>query len=186
VLSAEGAIDRVSSDTVRDLAILSAKVPTRISVSAKKPIVAKRIRVTLQNRGEVSERIRTRDLQRLLGLEISGLPPANCAAPTATVLPPRFASPPYAEVIGIKPKGKLKLSIDVAWQCASASPKGEFDFGTRFDLNGAVIGIRDENVANDVCLRLSSEGDKGCGGKTTVPDPGDPDKLLIPTDIVPK
>jgi glucose/arabinose dehydrogenase len=186
VLSKAGAIHRVFSDAVRDLAISSAKVPTRISVSAKKPIT-KRIRVTLQNLGEVSERILAKDLQRLLGLEFNRFPPANCAEPTATVDVPWYASPPYAEVIGIKPKGKLKLSIDVEWQCDNPSPKGEFDFGTSFDLNGAVIGIveDDDHTSNNVCPRLPSEGDKGCGGKTVMP-PAPAEPTWIPTDIVPK
>jgi hypothetical protein len=101
----------------------------------------------------------------LLGLEISGLPPANCAAPTATLIDPKFVLPPFPYIIGLKPKGKLKLSIDVEWECASPSPQGTFDFETRFDLNGAVIGIFDENPDNDVCPRAASGDDKGCGKK---------------------
>jgi hypothetical protein len=73
--------------------------------------------------------------------------------------------PPFPYIIGLKPKGKLKLSIDVEWECASPSPQGTFDFETRFDLNGAVIGIFDENPDNDVCPRAASGDDKGCGKK---------------------
>ena len=80
---------------------------------------------------------------------------------------PWYASPPYSEALGIKPQGKLSLSIDVTWACPNAtpSPKGEFDFGTSFDLNGAAIGIDDDQPENDVCPRLPSGDDKGCGGK---------------------
>ena len=159
-----GAIHHVFTDSVRDLALSRAKVPPRISLSAKKPKVSKRIRVTLENRGEVAERIVGRDnLVSLLGLEISALSPADCAVPTATLIDPKFVRPPFPYIIGLKPKGKLKLSIDVEWECASPSPQGTFDFETRFDLNGAVIGIVDENLDNDVCPRAASGDDKGCG-----------------------
>jgi hypothetical protein len=80
--------------------------------------------VTLENRGEVAERIVGRDqLVNLLGLEIIGLPPANCAAPTWTLIDPKFVQPPFAYQIGLKPKGKLKLSIDVAGSVRAHRPR---------------------------------------------------------------
>jgi glucose/arabinose dehydrogenase len=164
--SSAGAIHRVFRDALRDLAVTRVKVPTRISLSAKRPTRSKRIRLTLENRGEVVERIVGREaLVSLLGLEIDALPPANCPAPTASLIDPPFVRPPYGYAIGLKPKGKLKLSIDVVWECASPSPAGSFDFETRFDLNGAAIGIVDENPENDLCPRPRSGADKGCGKK---------------------
>jgi len=177
VLSRDGAIHQVFRDALRDLAVSRAKVPRRISLSSGQP-VTKRIQVTLENRGEVAEQIRSAELPSLLGLSLSMPPAAECVPHIPKVIVPWFASPPYAEIIGLKPKGKLSLSIDVTWECES--PQGSFDF--HFDLFGRAIGIiKDEDPDNDLCPRPPDEdaGDKGCGSQGA-------EGLTLQTDLIPK
>jgi hypothetical protein len=148
--------------------VTRAKVQRRILLSAEKPKLTKRILVTLENRGEIAELIRSEELSSLLGVEISSeLPPGNCAAPVSKVIVPWFASPPYAEVIGLKPKGRLALSIDVTWECTSP-----FSQGLSASRRASPERSRDRNhrrraSENDVCPRASSGDDKGCGAIRT-------------------
>jgi hypothetical protein len=165
--------------------VQSVKAPAKISLSAKKPVVHKAIRVTLVNLGEVAERIESRDeLTNLLGLEISS--PTGCAAPIATVVDPKYALPPYPYLIGIAPNGgRLSLSVDVAWTCESPFDAGADNFETRLAVDLEAIGVVElpENLGDNVCPRppdpLADPPDPGCGAKQ-------PDKTLggpIVTDI---
>jgi glucose/arabinose dehydrogenase len=180
-----GTIHRIFYDAVRNLAVQSVKAPAKISLSAKKPVVHKAIRVTLVNLGEVAERIESRDeLTNLLGLEISS--PTGCAAPIATVVDPKYALPPYPYLIGIAPNGgRLSLSVDVAWTCESPFDAGADNFETRLAVDLEAIGVVElpENLGDNVCPRppdpLADPPDPGCGAKQ-------PDKTLggpIVTDI---
>jgi Glucose / Sorbosone dehydrogenase len=159
-----GTVHHIFWDAVRDLGILKAKVPTKIKLSDKKPVVTKSARVTLVNRGEAAVRITSpAALDGLIGVQPIAL--GGCAAPTVDVVDPKYALPPYNFAIGIAPGGRLDLEVDIAWTCDSPNPKGEPDFETRFLLNGAAIGIIDENPDNDACPRAPMGDDPGCGPK---------------------
>jgi hypothetical protein len=187
-----GAIYRVFYDAKRDLAVLSVKAPKKISLSAKKPIVTKAIQVTLVNRGEVAERIKSHaELEALLGLQITS--PTGCAVPTVTVVDPKYALPPYPYIIGIAPNGgRLSIDVSVQWACASPGDVGANNFETSVSLDLEAIGVVEvaEAKADNVCPRdpepepdppdpEADPPDPGCGAKL-------PDKTLggpIVTDI---
>jgi glucose/arabinose dehydrogenase len=167
-----GTVRHIFYDAIRDLAVQSVKAPTKISLSAKKPVVSKSIKVTLTNPGEVAERILgtneaslQAELEDLLGLEITS--PTGCAAPTTNVVVPKYARDPYPPVIGIAPGGRLSLEVKVDWTCASPSPAGVADFETTVTLDMNAIGIieLDENKADNVCPRAATGDDPGCGAK---------------------
>jgi len=171
---AGGKIYRIFFDAERGLIVTSAKVPTKISVSAKKPVVSKPIRVNILNTGAVNERIDShQELEAFLGLEI--LPtgaPANCAAPTFDVIDPKYVSPPYSYPIGIKAgDGKLAVDVAVNWACANGpgDPNpvaGVPDFDTSIHLNPEAIGIP---APVSECPRPAVGDDPGCGPKGNGP-----------------
>ena len=174
---AGGKIYRIFFDAVRGLVVTSAKVPTKISVSAKKPVVSKPIRVNIVNTGEVNERIDShQELNDFLGLEI--LPtgaPSNCAPPTFDAVDPKYVSPPYSYPIGIKAGGgKLAIDVAVDWSCANgpSDPNpvaGVPDFETQIHLNPAAIGIPApmSDCPRDATPTVPACGPKGGGAFVT-------------------
>jgi glucose/arabinose dehydrogenase len=185
-----GEIHRIFSDAQRDLAIASIKVPKKIGLSDKKPVVTKPIQVTLLNQGEVAERILAStvddpetpgvdeaveslraNLEALLDVEISS--DTGCAAPAMRIVVPKYALPPNTPAIGIAPNGgRLTLDVEVDWTCAAPSPKGTPDFATSASVDMQVLGIleADERLPDNVCPRPPDPDpeaeDPGCGAKT--------------------
>ncbi len=171
-----GKIYRVFFNAARDLEVVSAKVPTKISISAKKPVVSKVVRVNIVNHGDVSERIDShQELNAFLGLEIVGVPPANCAPPAFDAVDPKYVSPPYSYPIGIKNNGgKLAIDIEVQWTCQNgpgdpAPVAGVPDFETRFHLDPTAIGVPEPvggaEAYDNECPRAPLGDDPGCGPK---------------------
>jgi hypothetical protein len=161
-----GTLHRIFWDAVRDLAIAGAKVPTKIKVSDKKPVVTKRARVRLENRGEAVERIESPDeLDALLTANV--MPISGCAAPTVDVVDPKYALPPYNYEIGVAPGGTLDLEVDIAWACDSPTPQGEADFDTEFTIDLNAIGVLDQDPSNNICPRDPAGDDPGCAPKKT-------------------
>jgi glucose/arabinose dehydrogenase len=185
VVQEDGGLHRVFFDADRDIAIQSVKAPAKISISAKKMVVSKSIRLTLLNFGEVAERIDSHDdLMRLLGMQITPIGPASCAPLDFDVIDPKYVSPPYSYPIGMRPKnGKLTLEVSVEWTCdngANPAPvAGEFDFDTQIHLDPAAIGVPELPAAeaNNDCPRPAVGNDPGCGGKGGGP---------IVTDVIEK
>jgi glucose/arabinose dehydrogenase len=179
-----GSIHRIFYDALRDLAVASIKAPKKITLSAKKPVVSKQLKLTLENRGEVAERIQSREeLTNLLGLEITS--PTGCAAPTATVVDPKYALPPYPYLIGIAPGGRLSLQVAVEWTCASPSPAGVADFEVSLSLDMEAIGIVETDDGSDnLCPRppapMADPPDPGCGAKQPDGTLGGP----VATDLI--
>ena len=174
--SGNGRVHRVFFDALRDLAVVSVKAPTKISLSAKKPVVSKSIKVNLVNNGEVSERIEShQELKDFLGVEIAGQPPANCATPDFDPVDPKYVLPPYSYPIGIKASGgKLSIEVSVQWTCNNGPGdpvpvSGEIDFDTTLHLNPAAIGVPEldepEFSYNNNCPRAPLGDDPGCGPK---------------------
>jgi len=168
---ANGTIHRIFYDATRDLAVQSVKAPKKISLSAKKPVVTKAIRVTLENRGEVAERIHSHDeLESLIGLQLTS--PTGCAIPTVTVVDPKYALPPYPYQIGIAPNGgRATFQVNVAWACDSPFDAGANNFEASVTVDMGTIGVVElpEHQADNVCPRppapLADPPDAGCGAK---------------------
>lgn len=155
VVQESGAIDRVFFDARRDLAAVGLKGPKKISLSAKKPVVSKSLRVTVVNNGEVPERIDNHtELVAFLGVEITPVGPASCLTPEFDAVDPKYVLPPYSYPIGIKAEGgKLTIEVSVEWECDNgdlpAPVAGVPDFETSMHLNPLAIGVPDEDPAND-------------------------------------
>jgi glucose/arabinose dehydrogenase len=182
---ANGSIHRIFFDAKRDLAVHSIKAPKKISLSAKKPEVTKAVQVTLVNQGEVAERIGSREeLENLIGFQLSS--PTGCAIPTATIVDPKYALPPYPYQIGIAPNGgQLSLDVSVAWACDSPFDAGANNFEASVTIDLEAIGVVElpADQADNVCPRppdpAADPPDPGCGAKL-------PDKTLggpIVTDV---
>jgi glucose/arabinose dehydrogenase len=168
--SATGAIHHVFSDARRDLVLSKVKVPRRVTLKPDpeggEPETVKNLRVTIENRGEVIERILSRDeLTTLLQVQVTPAAGSLCTALPAEVQTPWYASPPYEFAIGIKPRGKLTLDVKVTWKCDAPTPQDVPDFETTAQLDGTAIGSFDEDTTNDVCPRPPAAKDKGCGAK---------------------
>ena len=183
-----GSIHRVFFDAKRDLAVHSIKAPKKISLSAKKPVVSKAVQVTLVNQGEVAERIGSREeLENLVGFQLSS--PTGCAIPTAAIVDPKYALPPYPYQIGIAPNGgRLTLDVSVAWACDSPFDAGANNFEASVTIDLEAIGVIElpADQADNVCPRAPDPAadppDPGCGAKL-------PDKTLggpIVTDVTSK
>lgn len=180
-----GEIHRIFHDAVRNVAVESIKAPSKIKLSQKKPVVRKAIRVTLVNRGQVAERIQSREeLTNLLGLQITS--PSGCAMPAATVVDPKYALPPYPYLIGIAPNGgRRAIDVMVEWTCEPPFDAGADNFETSVTIDLEAIGVLElpDDKADNVCPRapdpMADPPDPGCGAKL-------PDKTLgglIVTDV---
>jgi glucose/arabinose dehydrogenase len=206
-----GAIYRVFTDAVRDLAITSIKAPKKIALSDKRPTVTRSIQVTLANQGDIPERIiadtgddpTTPDedegvdslranLEALIDLDIT--PVAGCAplaAPRAVV--PKYAQPPNSPAIGLAAnRGRLTVEFEVVWACADASGVPDFETSASIDMSTLGVLEEPENQTDNVCPRPANpdtnpdpevvEPDPGCGGKLPDKTAGGP----IVTDVTRK
>lgn len=210
---ANGTIHRVFNDAVRDLAVESIRVPKKISLSTKKPVVTKAIQVTLLNRSGLAERVvaeRGDDeetenvdeaveslrnvLENLIGLEITPLT-AGCAVPVTRVVVPKFAQPPHSPALGAGANGgRLTVEVEVDWTCDTPTGKGEPDFSVSANVDMLALGIRenDEDQVNNACPRPPNP-DIDPDPEVVDPDPGCgarlPDKTLggpVVTDVTKK
>jgi hypothetical protein len=152
----------------RDLGIIKMKATKKITL--KGIPVTKKVTVTIQNRGSVSETI-TADTVKLDVISLGG-----CTNPAATVISPTVFP------VALPPKKKLNMKFDVTYDCANdplATTKTEAHWDYRYM---ASLAGGDSNAQDDVCPRDPSGTDKGCGGKK-------PDKTLgadVLTDVVVK
>ena len=151
---------------VYDQAVVGITVPRKVVLSAAVPRVTKRVSVTIQNRGGLSEAIfDTATLGHLVTLTVSSLAGA-CSAPVP-VLSSVVTAP-----VWLKPNRKLRVNYNVTFDCANdgLGGSGHEDFSYTATVNHAAInGAADTSPADDVCPRPPGlvAHDPGCGRKDT-------------------
>jgi hypothetical protein len=178
-----------------DLAIIKLTVPKSVTLSAKKPSVAKTITVQIQNRGAHVETIPDAATAANL-VHVSAASLGACTAPIVTLRASAIKKP-----LAMKPKKKVKLAFDVTFDCANFPGKtskkapGLEDYGFTATVTRAALGGGgDAHVDDDVCPRQVTPpsvvdpfpdgtiADKGCGAKRPDKTFGDP----VLTDVVDK
>jgi len=183
-----------SNATVHDLALTKIAVPLKVALSAGKPSVSKIIKVSLQNRGPLSETISDAEaLRRMLLLNIESL--GDCPMPVPTM---QTTAVQKRMPITLKPKQSLTVNFALTFDCANdllantvaSSGHEDFRYGATVDYS-ALNGSADVHKADDSCphsvkppymLDENPDGkvkDYGCGAKK-------PDKTLgaaIITDV---
>ena len=161
------------AEHTHDLAVISLKGPKKVTLSSKKPVVVKPVKVAIQNRSPYTETIPDQaTLTNLVSLSVvpqsSG---GNCPAPVAVL---HTGKPQPVLPVTVGPNKKLKVVFDVTFTCAVDPLKGsgheDFHYIAQVDAS-ALDGQEDVNPASDVCPRPpipvidGSTTDKGCGGK---------------------
>jgi glucose/arabinose dehydrogenase len=152
-----------------DVAIASLKSPKKVTFKGGVPKL-KTLKLALENRGTATETIANQgELDALVDVDIVSLGGACVGMePATSIQPPKDGFP-----ISWEAGGKLKLGLDVAWQCINdpaPTSKGadhdDFTLEATLDLLGA-LGATDEDPSNDGCPRAAAGGDKGCGKQDT-------------------
>lgn len=148
-----------------DMAVTSLKAPKKSTLKDGLPGKPGKVSVTIQNNSDHSETIGNLTmLQQLVTLNITSLT-TNCAAPVATVVPPKSFP------VILAPGKKLKLRYLVTIACANdplASTKTETHADYRYSVtvnHAALDGNADTTTSNDTCPRDPSGNDPGCGAK---------------------
>jgi hypothetical protein len=161
------------AEHTHDLAIVSIKVPKKVTLSAKKPTVVKTVKVAIQNRSAYLETIPDQNtLTNLVSLSVVAQSTGSgCSTPVA-VLHAGKRQPVLP--VTLKPNKKLKVVFDVTFTCAIDPLKGsgheDFHYIAQVDAS-ALDGQEDIYPDSDVCPRApvpvvdGSKPDKGCGGK---------------------
>jgi hypothetical protein len=168
---------------VHDLAVIKLKAPKRVTLTQRKPVVTKKVKVTIQNRSpsvEVIPDVAT--LRSFVTLELFGLAPSvGCTPPVPTLDTSKIQR---KLPITLKPKKKLKLVFLVDFDCAIDPAKttkkdpGHDDFRYEATVSHVVLdGMPDAHPEDDDCPRSVTppfeidpypDGkikDKGCGAK---------------------
>ncbi|MEO6029547.1 MAG: hypothetical protein ABIR79_22000, partial [Candidatus Binatia bacterium] len=155
-----------------DLAVLAAKVPRRVALTAKKPSRSVQVKVQLQNRSGHAETIATAEaLGALVTLHVHSLGPCTDVTPV-------LRQAPFAKKLPLtwKPKKTLTLVYDARFDCANDASKGTPDYEVTARVNHLAIGNADAHPQDDVCPRTATPGsmdpfpdgkikERGCGVK---------------------
>lgn len=158
-----------SGEAAHDLAISKLKAPKKLTLSEKKPLVKKDLKLTIVNQGSDTETIDDlAELGDLITLRWTSLPGPGplCPAPTAVLEPPKKGFP-----VVLPTKKKLSVSYDVSWDCAndpaqSSKTEDHTDFEVEVTVDHSVLGGGlDSDPSDDVCPRAPGGDDKGCGSK---------------------
>jgi aldose sugar dehydrogenase len=151
-----------------DLAITSLKSPKKVTFKPDPKL--KTLKLALENRGAATETVANQgQLDALIDVDIQSLG-GTCAAdiPAYSVAPPKSGFP-----VSWAPGQKLKLGLDIIWECINdeaKTSKGEdhddFTLAATVKLMDA-LGETDDDPSNDGCPRAPSGNDKGCGKQAT-------------------
>jgi aldose sugar dehydrogenase len=148
-----------------DLAVLSVKPPKRVTLSGTRTNQTKNVKITLKNLGNQTETIPDEaTLTNVVGFIVESL--GACPEPAMQLVPPKKGYP-----IVWAPKKKLRLSVNLTFNCANDEQRGtgHEDFRYQVIVNQAALGSgTDSAPANDVCPRDPNGADKGCGSKDPV------------------
>ena len=161
------------SEHTHDLAVISLKVPKKVTLSSKKPVVLKSVKVAIQNRSPYFETIPDQNtLSSLVSLTV--VPESDgsdCSTPVAVL---HTGKPQPVLPMTLNPNKKLNVVFDVTFTCAVDPLKGsgheDFYYIARVDAS-MLDGQEDVNPASDVCPRSpvpvvdGAPKDKGCGWK---------------------
>jgi len=168
----------VPNEAVGDFAVVAVAAPRLVTLTTKRPSVASKIRVTIQNRGGHVETIPSLDvLTNLVTVQLASV--GACAAPTATLDPKSVRKFP----VKLKPKQKLTVRFACTFDCANdplrttARNPGHSDFSVTARVDRTAIdGQPDMDPADDACPHLPPPGgvdmtagtpikDRGCGAR---------------------
>lgn len=156
-----------------DLAVLSVKAPRRVALTAKRPTRSAQVKLVLQSRSPHPETIATlEELRALATVRVDSLG----ACPDATAV---LREAPLARKLPIawKPKKKLRLAYEVAFDCANDGTAGTPDYEVSARVQHLALGGADAHPQDDFCPRTGSppgevdafpDGritDRGCGAK---------------------
>jgi hypothetical protein len=160
---------------VHDLAVVRIRAPRLITLSAARPVVTKRIVVTIQNRSPHTETItEPEQFANLVTLAVQSLDTNVCS----DILPIFLERSPQRRLpFSLRSRQKLNVYFEVAFDCAvnSARGRGQEDFFYIAKVNhDAIDGVADTHPECDICPRPPLEGgvdpnpngrirDKGCG-----------------------
>ena len=168
-------ITKISPAPVHDLAVIEIKAPKRVTISAGKPAVTKRIKVKIQNRGQSDELIpdlATLDAVVTLAVQSLGV----CPDIVPVLVSPKFP-------LRIKSRKAVTVQYDITIDCANDPAKnskndlGHEDFNCLATVDRSPLGDdADLHPDDDMCPRdaLPEEFDQfpdgriknqGCGEK---------------------
>jgi hypothetical protein len=157
--SITGGVGGGGGGATNDLALVSVKVPKKVTLSASHPSVTKPVKVTIQNLG--SQELSIPDLAtlgNLVPLTIESL--GFCPAPIPVLQSPKKGLP-----VTLGRKKKLTVVYNVTFDCPNDgdSGNGHEDFRYTASVEVSALGDgSDANPANDGCPRAGSSDDKGC------------------------
>ncbi|MEW6267852.1 MAG: right-handed parallel beta-helix repeat-containing protein, partial [Thermodesulfobacteriota bacterium] len=180
-----------------DLAVTKIVAPKVVTLTARKPVVRKLVKVEIQNRSAVAQTIPSLDvLRELVDLDVLAL--ASSCPDATPVLP--AGKPQKKRPITLGSKKKLVVAYQVTFGCAvdpaksSARDPGHEDFELRAIVAQSALGGADAFALDDQCPRTVAppgvvvpypDGkikDKGCGTKKADKTFGDP----VHVDVVDK
>jgi hypothetical protein len=163
-----------------DLAVTKIAVARTVTLTGRRPVQGKIVKVQIQNRSARAQIVSTlAALRDLVGLEVGSLGPP-CTDAQVELLEGR---PQKKRPITIKPKQKLTVAFAVTFDCAgdpaksSARDPGHEDYALSASVDQAVLGGADAFPADDACPRTVAppgvvvpypDGrivDKGCGAR---------------------
>lgn len=164
----------VTVDEPHDLAVVKIIAPKSMALTAARPVITKRVAVTIQNRSAHNETIASRSqLEGLVSLAVHSLDTNLCGDITPVLLDGR---PQRTLPLTLRPKQKFNVYFVVSFGCAVNPNKGggfeDFSYVARVDHRA--LGVPDSHPECDVCPRLPLDGgrdpnpdgrtmDKGCG-----------------------
>lgn len=177
-----------------DLAVTRIVAPKVVTLTARKPVVRKRIKVEIQNRSAATQTIPSLEaLRELVDLDVRALA-SSCPDPTPILL---AGKPQKKRPITLKSKKKLTVVYDVLFGCAvdpaksRARDPGHEDFELHAVVDQRALGGTDAFALDDQCPRKVTppavvvpypDGkikDKGCGTKKKDRTFGDPVRLDV-------
>lgn len=157
-----------------DLALVSIKVPTTVTLSVKKPAVVKKVVVSIQNRSPYVETIK--DLNTVTKLVSLSVVPATTRGNCSAFIPVLDTDKLERAVpITLTPKKTLKVVFYVVFTCANDPLKGpgheDYSYVARVDAS-AIDGLQDLIPASDICPRAPITGGIDAFPDVSIPDLG--------------
>lgn len=135
-----------------DLAVTKLRGPKRVRLRDREPARTGRVKVQVQNRSGVAQKIADADaLAGLVTLAVDPLAP-GCPAPKVELYAGKKQK---ALPFTLRPKKKLNVLFDVTFDCAvePAGGRGLEDFALRAAAHQSVLGAVDSHVEDDECPR---------------------------------
>jgi hypothetical protein len=157
-----------------DLAVTAIAAPKTVTLTAKKPVQTKEIKVEIQNRSPHPETIEA--LTGLVRLTVDPVGPGTCPDPVLVL----HQGPPQKPLpLTLKSKKTLQVVFDVTFDCANDPAKGASHRDYRYTAtvdHAALDGNPDTHPEDDSCPRdplgivPNPDGtikDKGCAAEAT-------------------